>query len=395
MSFEAELRSDLWRRRVVRLANPRLGWRGPSRSAPPAPSRVSTRIATRVDSELAARWEDLARRVGAAPYLRPGWIAAWWRAFGSGRLEIRTLERDGRLIALVPLARRRGVVRSLTNPHTPDFGLLAEDRPAAFTLARSLFQAGAPRRMSIASLDPSTFELDAYQRAAAEVGYRTCVRSYERSPYLLLDGDWESYESSLRGSFIAGLRRSRRQLERLGPHSVEIADGRERLDSHLEEAFAVESSGWKGARGTAIRANPQTREFYTELARWAAERDLLRLFFLRLRGRAIAMYFALAQDGVLFLLKGGYDPDSSRVSPGKLLLHRLVEHAFRSGVRRIEFHGAAEPYKLRFSETVHERVMLDAFARSPTGRLDWALWRYGRPVAKRMLGSADEVSDQG
>jgi hypothetical protein len=73
----------------------------------------------------------------------------------------------------------------------------------------------------------------------------------------------------------------------------------------------------------------------------------------------------------------------------------VVEHAFRCGARRIEFHGGADPDKLRFTETVHERVVFDAFAGSTAGRLDWGLFRYGRPMAKRMLGRTDETSEQG
>jgi CelD/BcsL family acetyltransferase involved in cellulose biosynthesis len=342
-------------------------------------------VETSLEPALAARWDELAIRAGATPYLRPGWIAAWWRAFGAGRLEIRTLERDGRLIALLPLARRHGVLRSVTNPHTPEFGLLAENRLAATELMCTILRAGAPRRISIASLDPESQELDACRSAASEARLRTSVRPYQHSPYLRIEGDWARFESNLSPGFAAGLRRSGRQLERMGNASIEIADGRERLDELLAEAFAVESSGWKGARGTAIRDHAQTREFYTEVARWAAEQGLLRLFFLRLEGRPLAMYFALEQNGVFYLLKGGYDAAHRRVSPGKLLLHRLIAHAFHTGASRIEFHGGADAYKLRWSETVRERVIFEAFADSPAGRLDWSVFQYGRPAAKRML----------
>ena len=41
-----------------------------------------------IDPRLAEEWDGLADRVGAAPWTRPGWVAAWWRAFGSGRLQI-------------------------------------------------------------------------------------------------------------------------------------------------------------------------------------------------------------------------------------------------------------------------------------------------------------------
>jgi hypothetical protein len=40
---------------------------------------------------------------------------------------------------------------------------------------------------------------------------------------------------------------------------------------------------------------------------------------------------------------------------------------------------------MRWCETVRERVLYDGFAASPAGRLDWSVFRYGRPAAKRVL----------
>src|SRR5438105_12628854 len=37
---------------------------------------------------LAREWDDLADRVSAPPFLRSGWTAAWWLAFGRGHLEV-------------------------------------------------------------------------------------------------------------------------------------------------------------------------------------------------------------------------------------------------------------------------------------------------------------------
>src|ERR1700720_145453 len=67
---------------------------------------------------LASEWDELAERAGASPFLRPGWVAAWWLAFGTGNMEIRTVTRDGRPAAVLPVARRHGALRSVTNDHT-------------------------------------------------------------------------------------------------------------------------------------------------------------------------------------------------------------------------------------------------------------------------------------
>lgn len=330
-------------------------------------------------------WDDLAGRVEAAPYVRPGWVAAWWRAFGAGNLEIRSLRRNGRLAAVLPVARRYGALRSVTNYHTPRSGLLAENWSAATELARTLF-AEKPLRVSMTSLDPVSASMTACWRAAEKAGYRIIVRPFQRSPYLKIRGDWSEYESRLSRSLVADLRRARRRLGREGKVSVEITDGRERLEASLKEAFAVEASGWKGTRGTAIRSCPETLRFYTDVAHWAAARDMFRLFFLRLDGRPLAMFYALQEKGFCHLLKGGYDPSYGRFSPGKLLMRAVISNCFSAGLAKVEFHGDAEPYKLSWAGAVHERKRFDAFSWSPVGQLAWAALTYGRPAVKKVFG---------
>ena len=130
---------------------------------------------------LAGEWDELAKRTSAVPFVRPGWVAAWWRSFGVGELELRTLRKDGRLVAVLPVTCRYGVLRSVTNYHTPRSGLLAEDRSAAAELAQTLFMEN-PRRVSITSLDPIGASMEACRQAAEKAGYRVIVRPFQRSP---------------------------------------------------------------------------------------------------------------------------------------------------------------------------------------------------------------------
>ena len=168
-----------------------------------------------------------------------------------------------------------------------------------------------------------------------------------------------------------------------GKVSVDEADGSERLDVLLREAFELEAKGWKGARGTAIRSSAETRRFYTEVAAVAADRGWLRLHFLRLDGQSVAFTISLEYDRVQYLLKSGYDPDFARFAPGQQLLHETVRRAFAMELRRIEFGGAAEPYKMVWTDTTRERGETQAFAPGPAGRLAWIGQGRLLPLARR------------
>src|SRR3712207_6819531 len=94
---------------------------------------------------LVGEWEELARRGNASPFLWPGWMKAWWHAFGAGRLQILTVYQNGQLAGVLPLRRLRGALKSTTNAHTPLFGFLAANEAAAGKLAQALFSQNASR----------------------------------------------------------------------------------------------------------------------------------------------------------------------------------------------------------------------------------------------------------
>ena len=335
------------------------------------------------DAGLIEEWDSLSAKLRALPYLHFGWAQAWWRAFGTGEPELRTVHRGGRLVGLLPIVRRNRTLESPANYHTPGFGLLAEGRAPAAALAESLF-AEQPIHVSLTSLDPEEQTLDACRAAAEAAGYRVLVRPFARAPYLDVRGTWEDYEGGLSNNLLRDLRKSGRALEREGKVCVDVVRGGDHLDERLREAFFVEASGWKGAAGTAIISDPRTQRFYTALGRWAAECGMLRLFMLRVDRRPLAMCFALQAHGTCHLLKAGYDPAYGRYSPGKLLMHALLREGFRTGLARIEFNGDAEPYKFSWTETLHECQRLEAFSPTMAGQLAWAAFSYSRPVANRL-----------
>jgi hypothetical protein len=66
-----------------------------------------------------------------------------------------------------------------------------------------------------------------------------------------------------------------------------------------------------------------------------------------------------------------------------LLRHAMLARSFSQGLRSYEFLGAAEPWKLEWTQTLRERVLLQAFAPSPAGMVTRAAFVYARPLAKR------------
>lgn len=332
--------------------------------------------------QLAEEWDELADRCAPAPFVRPGWIEAWMQAFGSGTLEVLCARSAGRLVGVLPLTCRGRRLEAPTNFHTPEFALLADGDDARRALADAAF-ARRPRHLSVGFLDAQRPDADALRYAARARGYHVIVRTLMRSPYLVLEGDWASYERGLGRQLLGDLRRSRRRLEERGEISIAHNEGSEHVAELLEDAFAVESRSWKAEANTAITSDRKIKRFYEQIGQWADGRGSLTVTLLKVEDQPVAMEMGLEEAGVHFALKGSYDESYRRFSPGKLLLHEVIQHAFARGLKRVELLGAEDQYKRRWAPQSRDRMVLSAYADSPIGWLEWTTDAYGRPLARR------------
>jgi CelD/BcsL family acetyltransferase involved in cellulose biosynthesis len=323
-------------------------------------------------------WDDLALRIGAPPFWRPGWVRAWWQAFGAGELTLLVSRNAGRVSGLLALERRRGVLRTTGNWHTPSCGVLAETAADRDALCAGLL-AQAPRRLSLAFLSSSE-DIDCLSNHARRAGYRVLARTLAESPVIDLAVEQQRYEQELSPNLRANLRRNLRRLRGEGHVAFEVDDGPERLADCLE----LEARSWKGANGTAIASRPETRAFYEGVVQWAVTEGLLRIALLRVGGRPIAFQLALQDSVAYYPLKGGFDPAYARCSPGILLLHATVTRAFQQGLERYELLGGAERYKLKWATRRRSVRFMQAFAPTPAGRVEATAFAHGRPLAKAL-----------
>lgn len=331
---------------------------------------------------LVTEWDGLADRCAPAPFMRPGWIRAWWQAFGSGTPEVLCARAGGQLVGLLPLRRRGRVLDSPTNFHTPGFTLLTDRDDARWALAEAVF-ACRPRRVSVGFIERS--DARELERAARAVGSRVVIRTILRSPYVVIDSDWATYERRLSRQLRGDLRRCRRRLEEEGGTvSIDFIRDTERPADLLEEVFAVDASSWKAETRSSIVSHEHTRRFYEQVSRSAAARGALRVALLRVNGRALAMELGIEEAQIHFAIKSSYDAEYRRFSPGKLLLHALIEHAFVNRLQSVELLGADDPYKRLWASDSRERLVLQAYGGSPIGWLQWTTEAHGRPLAQRV-----------
>jgi CelD/BcsL family acetyltransferase involved in cellulose biosynthesis len=334
-----------------------------------------------------AAWDALCDATGATPFQRPSWVLPWFAAFSPADAYFAQVFDDGRLVGVLPLRRRLGVVRSATNWHTPLFASVA----TSDIVEDALIRAAARGSMLLLRLVPEgSSTAAAFARVCRDtLGMSTRSRTLLRSPRVEIAEPWAEYEKRLSKTMLKTLRRRARRLEEIGSVEFEVITEPVHAEAGLQEGLALEAAGWKGRRETAIMADAKVQQFYVEMALGAAHAGRLSLAFLRLGGRAVAFHLDLVDNGVLYGLKSAYAEDLSYVSPSRILRHERIKRAFAEGFNSYEFLGADEPYKAEWANAARSLEALEAYSPTPIGQVLQFGNTRGRRQLRRLLVAQD------
>lgn len=308
------------------------------------------------------------------PFFHPGFFLPLVEELGwpAGAAVIVARERDGTLLALLPVVAARGgtgrivpVLRSAYNP-TPVHGLLAtplldRDRaPEALDAVLDALDRSALRGRVLELLGHAT-DGPFHRLLEATLARRNqpslALPGWER-PLLRPRASAEDYlEEALGGRHRRELGRQRRQLERQGELRFSASRPGDPIGPWSERFLALEAAGWKGKAGTAVANDPRDRRFFERACREPAAHGALSFAALELDGRPIAMACLLREaafGGGAFVFKIAYDETFRRQSPGmQLLLEQLREiHAPASPIGWVD--SCASP-----RDTLYSQLWLD------------------------------------
>ena len=354
----------------------------------PAPSAPPLTVETVGDYEgllaLEPAWNGLVDAAGIGhPFLSHEWIRTWWECFGAGKqLHVLVVKAGSEPIAIAPFMRCQGRIGGLNvrrlqliaNVQTPRSDVIVGQRaPEAY---QALWDCLAAQRalwdaLVLPQIPADAATLDTLRELARRDGFLTGTwrRPSDQSPWVRLTGNWDDYFAGLARKHRSNLRNRLKRLEQTGPLEVRSVSAGAEIGPALDQGFTLEAAAWKGRRGTAIRCSSEVRLFYTRLAAWAAQRGWLRLQFLTVGDRPIAFAYMFCFKKTLFLLKPGYDPAFSALSPSNVLLSKVLREAFAEGLAAFDFLGEDDCWKLDWTSEVKPHSWLFVFPDTPRSRL--------------------------
>jgi CelD/BcsL family acetyltransferase involved in cellulose biosynthesis len=222
--------------------------------------------------------------------------------------------------------------------------------------ADALFRDGQAARLlaeAIAS-DPRPLQMDRMPvgspmigelRSALKGNGLMWIRPATPTPTIALEAGWEDPASQFNSRRRSDFRRAARKASELGEVAFEmLAPEPHEFDALFDEAIAVEVESWKREAGTALAVNRPQQDFFRRFFRSACERGQLRIAFMRIGGKAVAMQMALESLGRYWLFKIGFDEAYGRCSPGALLMLHTIGWAADRGLRSYELLGYSEAW---------------------------------------------------
>jgi CelD/BcsL family acetyltransferase involved in cellulose biosynthesis len=318
---------------------------------------------------LQAEWNDLLAHTSLDTiFLTWEWQSTWWRHLGTrrGPLYILTVRDDGGLVAIIPLyLSNEGSLRTLQVVgciEVSDYlDIIVQKGREEEVYGILLDWLDGPEAPSWDLLD--LCNQPAVSRAhtllpelVRQRGWRAEVLQEDVCPVVELpapgtepggSAGWEQYLAGLDKKQRHEIRRKLHRLEREAPgSSLRVIEGGPDLSAWVDQFIGLLVMS---APEKQEFMNEEMRSFFHAIAEVASERGWLQLAFLELDGQPAASYFCFDYANEILVYNSGYDAQCSpQLSPGWVLLARLIEHAIAQGRRRFDFLQGDEEYKYRF-----------------------------------------------
>jgi CelD/BcsL family acetyltransferase involved in cellulose biosynthesis len=312
---------------------------------------------------LSEEWNSLLSvSASHVPFLRHEYQTAWWRTLGGGEwaegdLYIVTTRRmDGALSGIAPLFYTRNregenAMMLIGSIEISDYlDVIARSEDLHIFLEALLDYLSTPQFPSWDVLDwynilEDSQTLPALASAARRCGFSYTQERLQHCPFIPLPGDWEAYLAGIDKKQRHEIRRKMRRAESSDvPVRWYIVQDEASLDAQVEDFFRLM------AQDEAKRAF-LTETMRTQMhasAKAAFQAGWLQLAFLEVGGEKAAGYFNFDYDNRIWVYNSGIDARFGALSPGWVLLGRLLEWANDHQRTSFDFLRGSEDYKYRF-----------------------------------------------
>ena len=315
--------------------------------------------ASQLDAHL-PRWQALHAECGGSPLLAPDFLAAALHTLGRGDELLAWYEESGRTRVMAVVA-PAGLGRWAT--------FQPSQAPVGFWLQQG---AGSPERhvqgllralpgpalvFGITQCDPMLLPRPADSTRARTLDYIDTAR-------ISLAPGFEAYWNARGKNLRSNLKKQRKRLEQEGCATrLEVLRAPEEMAAAVRDYGMLETRGWKGAAGSAVRADDEQGRFYRAMLEAFARRGAARVYRYFIGERLAAMDLCVEGGGCVIVLKTAYDENlGGALSPALLMREEACRDIFEDGrFERIEFYGRVMEWHLRWTDEIRTMYHLNSY----------------------------------
>ena len=316
--------------------------------------KVNAYSSPEVFDALGAEWNELLLRSATnVLFLTREWQRTWWRELGDGDLCVVTLRDDaGVLQGIAPLfiyptdSGRTGMsfVGCKEVSDYLDFVFARDHEETCYqALVDFLASADSPswQVLSLCNIPETSPTFAQFDRLAQTRGWQVEKRFEDVAPIIKLPGTFDEYLAGLEGK---ERRELQRKLRRAGNEvHITFATDSGRLEQDMEDFLRLMVASMPTK---ATFMTPRMRQFFHAIARAMFDAGWLQLSFLDVHGERAASYMNFIYGDTVLVYNSGLDPYRyAALSPGQVLLGRLIEQAIGDGHRAFDFLQGNEEYK--------------------------------------------------
>ena len=207
----------------------------------------------------------------------------------------------------------------------------------------------------------------------------------------LIDLKTNDYEGYLKKTFKPKtrqtLRRQKRKLEKIGQIKYIAVEGSKDASCAINEMSKIENLSWKGNAQIGLFSRQTVKAFYQELLPIWLNYGKVRIYFLRVEQKPIAYVLALCWNKTVGMHNLAFHPEWAHFSPGKLLLHHVVEDCFHRKVEYFDFLQGNNLFKKQFANHYFDLIDWNFFRTGFLGICNYYSVKFLSQISRKKLAS--------
>jgi CelD/BcsL family acetyltransferase involved in cellulose biosynthesis len=304
-------------------------------------------------SDLGEEWRDLLTNSDSNQiFLTHEWLSIWWSVYHPGHIWALVMRDDnGQCQGIAPwfLSGIDGerVVRPIGCVDVTDYVDVIVRRGEEESVFQALTGWLADHRsdfdlIRVCNFPQASPALAALPALAQSSGFDVTVQVEDVCPVIRLPESFEDYIAGLDKKKRHELRRKIRRAT--GQVAWYVVGAEHDLDVELAKFLRLMAASTPDK--AEFLGDPFNVEFFRQMVPVIAERGWLQLAFLTVNGQAAAAYLNFDYENRIMVYNSGLDPEAyGHLSPGIVLLARLIEYAIACKRDWFDFLRGDEPYK--------------------------------------------------